>query len=218
MILATVCPHCQKQFTPCGWSRHDGRCAVRPEATSLAIEAMIAICPDGSLPSMDVYGAYRKAHLETDYPDQNHLVRHYGNWAAVGKAFGLTYAGPVKAMPGNDVIWAELRKWFNATEPPYFATAWDAYARENHLPVIERISRKTGRNWLSIVNELEPIEIAPVRSYVDEKTSYRPLVRATAADKDRAERLCAGIADELERAKVFWSALGFPAQVVAMWT
>lgn len=45
--------------------------------------------------------------------------------------------------------------------------------------------------------------------------TYRPPVKVRLADKLRAEQLCAGIADERERKRTWFSALGYPAEFVA---
>lgn len=47
--------------------------------------------------------------------------------------------------------------------------------------------------------------------------TYRPPVKVRLEDKQKAEQLCEGIADDKQRLQVWFTALGYPEQVIQQW-
>lgn len=209
------CPHCAREFTKKSRSAHIQRCPKNPVVFALLQKFVTDNFDNGVLPPVTEYRATVE-QLGAAVPTTSLLVSTYGSWTNVAEALGMALARTGRFAHDQERVWDALQKWFAATDPPYQGVAWNQYAMKNELPRVKRITELWDVSWRDIVEEMGEAPY-PIRNDEELASEYRPPVKVRLSDKQRAERLCAGIKDESERLRVWFTALGYSSQVVDLW-
>lgn len=149
--------------------------------------------------------ARREEFIAIIYSEMHRLSAelHNGEYAPSQAEFGIFGAD---GMPNRHDLHVIFGKWENVAAACGLQAGTDKFYYD----------KKQER-------EAQAAEVAePVRYTVRDDellaATYRPPVKVRREDKLRAEELCAGIADERERKRVWFSALGYPEQFVDAWT
>jgi hypothetical protein len=202
------CGHCGHEFTKRNLKAHRPRCPKNPEVHARFLAFIAAIAPDGVFPSAHAYVG-KVSELSADVPPVSAIVGAFGTWLNA-KPEWMTQAGEGRIYD-KAIIWEALGKWFLTASQPYQATNWNEFVAGTPLPNLKQISYHFHVNWNDIVLEITGEKPYPIRDEEDMAQNYRSLVTVRTSDIDRADRLCEGMPEGVERMRVFLGALGYPA-------